>query len=50
MPLINNICEDCKRLDIWKWADKVSQFKAESKKPIGVTIEIKDCDEKDLIK
>ncbi len=41
------LCEVCKKLTVCDWRKKIDAFDEEKKNPIGVTIELQDCEEFD---
>lgn len=43
MAILNNICENCDHSGICKVEDKIVVFSEDAKKPLGVDVEIKEC-------
>jgi len=43
--MINNyICENCTHFSVCKVVDKLKPFDEDAKKPLGVSIEIQECE------
>ncbi len=45
MAILNYFCEGCTKVGVCSWNQVIDRFSEEKKKPLGVTIEIKTCDE-----